>query len=706
MEDRFPLRTLSEQAGDPNLFPPRVHDLHEAGRVQEALNALRAHLKDERNAVRQARQQEHADNPYLWLQPARGEAPSLYTLNGIGTMLYGHYKPDGQGNYIATQWFTFVFLPIWPLSAWVVRKAENGGWYFLAHAPLPPVARGARVFASVVAAGLVLVAAGFAVLDRTHTSLLLYNGHDVPLQAVIGEQVVEVPPHGTHEAGRFRATGALGVSARLTDGTVIEEQTIELGETAGSTVVWNMNQRGLLELGTVRYSQGSDSEPPEAEFLGAKSVFVIDDVDYLFEDPPAEIELPKYAKHTDRLVLGDAGAEAALRDQVRFLHAQGLREQAAIIVRAELDAHPNDRAALELSPQVLSSAQELHDHSAQLRERAPDEVEVHRYYQNVRPDQREALLAEYATLLEAHRDSPMHWYLHGRLLPDGDPRAMAAFQQALLLDPEFSYAHLAIGHQLLRDGQARAAADALAKFATDAEAALQVLNTRLRALHLASGDRWNPEVAEAFTSAESLGVAPSEIVLRRLLIRSHAGDGAPDELFALVDDEIDSDPTEAGASNVKAWLAFTHRDLVATHEHLRAAGADADVTLALLLVLSGDGTEVTNLLNTHANALMVSSPDFAAITVAAAISHKLPMAEALAGQIPAPIDPTVPAALLAPGISLSTRDALEARVAPIQPDDRAVAYTVAALLLRSGPVAEHARKQAVAWGLPWEVPAW
>jgi hypothetical protein len=64
----------------------------------------------------------------------------MYTLNGIGTTLYGkrhltkkELREMGieveRGNpYIATKWFVFLFIPLIPLSSWVVfaESKEEG----------------------------------------------------------------------------------------------------------------------------------------------------------------------------------------------------------------------------------------------------------------------------------------------------------------------------------------------------------------------------------------------------------------------------------------------------------------------------------------------------------------------------------------------------------------------------------------------------
>src|SRR5206468_718041 len=53
--------------------------------------------------------------------------PSLFTINGVGTTVYGARDFDEEsGTYVKTLCFTFVFLPIFCLGAYRVADAQNG----------------------------------------------------------------------------------------------------------------------------------------------------------------------------------------------------------------------------------------------------------------------------------------------------------------------------------------------------------------------------------------------------------------------------------------------------------------------------------------------------------------------------------------------------------------------------------------------------
>ena len=64
-------------------------------------------------------------------------APSMFTFNGIGTRLYGKRNYDSASqSYIATLYFTILYAPIFPLSAYRVRHAGGNQYQFLGKVPL------------------------------------------------------------------------------------------------------------------------------------------------------------------------------------------------------------------------------------------------------------------------------------------------------------------------------------------------------------------------------------------------------------------------------------------------------------------------------------------------------------------------------------------------------------------------------------------
>ena len=67
--------------------------------------------------------------------------PSMQTINGVGTSLYGARDRDIEtGTYVKTHVFVLLFIPILSLGAYRVADAPGGGWYFVGKVPLSPFA--------------------------------------------------------------------------------------------------------------------------------------------------------------------------------------------------------------------------------------------------------------------------------------------------------------------------------------------------------------------------------------------------------------------------------------------------------------------------------------------------------------------------------------------------------------------------------------
>lgn len=55
----------------------------------------------------------------------------MYSLNGIGTSLYGERNVEPDGSYVATKWFIFFLLPIFPLGSYRVWHGDTKATLFL-----------------------------------------------------------------------------------------------------------------------------------------------------------------------------------------------------------------------------------------------------------------------------------------------------------------------------------------------------------------------------------------------------------------------------------------------------------------------------------------------------------------------------------------------------------------------------------------------
>lgn len=49
----------------------------------------------------------------------------MFRINGIGLSFDGVSKPDHEGNCTATQWFTFIFVPIFPITRYKLKPIKK-----------------------------------------------------------------------------------------------------------------------------------------------------------------------------------------------------------------------------------------------------------------------------------------------------------------------------------------------------------------------------------------------------------------------------------------------------------------------------------------------------------------------------------------------------------------------------------------------------
>ena len=119
---------------------PEVAEAHEGGADSRGLHAavLRARKQAtslERPAIDEVLRRRRAFAMRI------GSAPGMFTLNGIGTRLYGAAEPNRHdGTSIATLFLTLIYVPVLPLASYLVRPAGGGvlrrSWQFFAKVTL------------------------------------------------------------------------------------------------------------------------------------------------------------------------------------------------------------------------------------------------------------------------------------------------------------------------------------------------------------------------------------------------------------------------------------------------------------------------------------------------------------------------------------------------------------------------------------------
>jgi len=718
--EETPLRRISREFGDSGLFPTEVHRLYDAGKARKAQAALRAHVSKELNTGRRRRQQQYLDDVYLWLEPL-GKAPTMSTINGIGTMLYGNYKPNPDGVHIATLWFVFVFLPVFPLVAYVVRKASGNSWTFYAKAPLPPFARLWRVgFAGLLVAVVVAIAASVA-WDGSHGELWVYNGFDVPMEVTVDEDHFELSPRQVIRAGTY-PLGALPVAATPQGWDAPLEQTEANLELMGDgELLYNIAGRASLVRSWVVYGPGSTRDD---ELLGTEPFVAVGNVDYLLREPPESKEVREGGSIVDELIY-NAEDEVSLSVAAFFTQSMVGPEDAFRMLAARLAVYPGDHEALALATSMkIPGDPALVAIGERARAGMPDEVEAHRLYQNCLDSDGAAVArGEYTTLALEHADSAMYQYLAGRLLDDGAPEAETQFRKALDVDSDYAYAHLALGYQLATRGDLEQAIASYERYAAAGDAEFDtVLRSRIRLLQVRGEPGWVDQARAILDQADArFGADLNRGALRASMDVLHGG-VALDQALGVLDASVAalvSDPTELGSALVPAQLD-THLaagDVAGARALLAELDPEMDAWVLakgeLFLALgAADGDAVRQALDAHVD--MISSTATSQALFAAAAAAALGHASAdqlvelsMALERPGSVSPAV---VLGSQADIRTPDAMDALLGAVPLDGRGLGYAAAAILLQHGEgdsaAVAHARAQAALLLLPDELPPW
>lgn len=432
-DDLTLLERVIADSGDPELIPSSVLTAYRAGRVKAARALLFKHNKTERNPARKARQEEILRALRYWVRPAN--APTMYTLNGVGTMLYGNYQPGEDGLHVATLWFTLVFIPFFPISGYLVAKAEEGGYYFFGKTPLPPFARVWRSLWATGALLLVIMSLYGAFMATTHTDVIAWNGFDVPIEVHVGDEQGTIAPH---DDMTFRDVPAEAVNIGATaNGITIEELEYDFAGTSGDTVLWNVGSRGVHEKLWVRYGPG---DPPDGELISGGPVIVLDDIDYPFREAPDQKSVQE-GSYIDNSMLSSLDVDMPSINLMMLLIGEERPDDALAMMSSEFlvndESHEYawfvSRMALADDPDAAK---------AWLRpilDARSDSIELHRTWQELHsPAEQAALLEEYRARVAAAPDSADAHYLLARLLDARDDETIAVLDKAIAADPTHS----------------------------------------------------------------------------------------------------------------------------------------------------------------------------------------------------------------------------------------------------------------------------
>jgi hypothetical protein len=340
----------------------------------------------------------------LFLKPLTS-APKMFTINGFGTSLYGRADVDSNDQtYIATLFFVFVFIPVFPIGSYLVRdgQTKRKSWSFLAKAPLATLM---HLWQRAVAAGLLVllaVAVAQAFEGYRHNTLYVVNGLSRPVTAELAGLPKATILPGEHAA--FRSLVGKHVLTIRDGDRIVESATVDV-ERGSDALLWNVVGAAPIFLAHETYTTAgsSDADEKEPELFCGETLIARKKVDYVLTTPPKTISMPKDSRAVVKTVLGvvPGGADAC----IHYLLSHG-------------DLAKGARLALEVARATQAPVKELGDSLPMAMDVLPlavtepfakevlareDSLEAHRLYQGVllRSHQRDRAIREYDARLAA-----------------------------------------------------------------------------------------------------------------------------------------------------------------------------------------------------------------------------------------------------------------------------------------------------------------
>ena len=372
----------------------------------------------------------------LFLIPIKS-APLLTTLNGFGATVYGASDRNPEdGSYIKSHFFVAAFVPLVPLSQYLVVDAPDGsrGWSFIGKVPLGPVLHVWRRLVSLAAVAAVAWAALSAFHASRHGTLHVVNGLAVPVRVSVGKQSVEVAPEARAKLELDVGTQTLAVHTQA--GRKVEEHALDV-QSGVKALIWNVAGASPLYRERVIYRErATNDDGPEPEVACGKSKVVYDDADHLFEDPPKSVRLRNASDVETRTHVDVAPGGA--RSCAVWLYGKERKKDAVALAKrvAEIEGYvdASTRMAADLVAESEGPAAAL-DWLKPILAGNERNVELHRLYQDLARSmgKRAELVGEYRARLDRQPGDLHASYLLARLLPGGEARPL--LNAALEKDP-------------------------------------------------------------------------------------------------------------------------------------------------------------------------------------------------------------------------------------------------------------------------------
>ncbi len=453
-------------------------------------------------------------------------APGMFTLNGIGVKMYGETEQDHYfKTYVTTQFFTVIFIPIFPVAAYVASTEGHNSYRFYGKVPLSGTTTLWQygTVAAALFAGFFTVtgSAVTAAVASRYDDLTVVNGLSVPVVAEIGSEKFTIPADSYDN--RSYPVGTYNL--RITDeaGKEIETGSVALSSDS-SEHIWNVLGIGMVFDEEVLYGT-SMQEPKVTSYCGQKDILA-PRTDYLFVEPPEQISTSNKYGVTTRSHLGQIESQSG-QTCLRYLlrtNPEQIATYADLLAATGQTKLADITGILEAHLGAEPATAWLEKHLAEL------DLDGHRLRQDLlnRTDRTAEAVQFYTERAKAQPDDADAQYLAARLAPDA--KAVSAYQAVVAKFPAHPWTQRALAYALHTEGrfeEAIAAWDAAEK--ADPSVVIGDDHPRLESW-IAAG-----KLEEAASFATHGSVVSSEQALARILALRQTGHANPETaVFSLL----------------------------------------------------------------------------------------------------------------------------------------------------------------------------
>ncbi|HLJ75569.1 MAG TPA: tetratricopeptide repeat protein, partial [Thermoanaerobaculia bacterium] len=342
------------------------------------------------------------------------------------------------------------------------RKARRSWWPFgrktkratTLQGP-PTLVRPGLRWAGLAILVVMVFSLGFYAWDKwTNIDVYFDNSLDKSVKVDLDGSAFDVALNSLHK--EQLNSGSHTAIVRGTDGKEIERLTFSLEKLNPVSAlmtdrffVYNIGTRHIYRRASHGYAKNASDTSYSDDLIAMQRFFEQRDVDYPFESAPESIEADATSSVVHKTSFNIA-KDFDLRKYALLRLQQGRKDEAKQAIARAVKLSPCDAQTrrTEIYFASLNSGDKAAETARQwIADCTQDDLEAHRAYQDAVKENgsEEALRGEYQKLVASSPQSAKAHYLYGRVAADTQT-AITEYQQAIALDPQLVWPHVALGY--------------------------------------------------------------------------------------------------------------------------------------------------------------------------------------------------------------------------------------------------------------------